>query len=68
MQTQQDMTQDEIRDLALTIVDHICDTDETLLSPEVREVRDKDGVRCYTEDTFFLQDCITDAITKYINR
>lgn len=62
------MTQDEIRDLAITIVDHICDTDETLLAPEVREVLDKNGERLYTEDTFFLQDCITDAITKYINR
>lgn len=62
------MTQDEIRDLAITIVDHICDTDETFLAPEVREVLDESGERLYTEDTFALQDCITDAITKYLNR
>lgn len=62
------MTKDDIRDIAIAIVDHICDTDETFLAPEVREVFDEHGERMYTEDTFALQDCIVEAITKHINK
>lgn len=62
----QGLDADAIRDLAIAIVEHICDTDETFLAPEVREVLDADGERLYTEDTFAFQDCIAEAIAKHL--
>ena len=57
------MTQDEIRDLAILITEHLLDYAPDLLSDRVAEVRGE-----YTQETFDLQDTITEAITKNLNR
>lgn len=53
------MTQDEIRDLAILVTEHLLDYAPDLLSDAVAEVRGE-----YTQETFDLQDTITEAITR----
>jgi hypothetical protein len=57
------MSKDDIRDLAILITEDLIDYAPHLLSDSVQEVNGE-----YTQDTFDLQDCITDILTKHINR
>ena len=58
------MTQDEIRDLAILVTEHLLDYAPDLLSDRVAEVWTESGDLEYTQETFDLQDTITEAITK----
>ncbi len=58
------MTQDEIRDLAIRVTEHLLDYAPDLLSDKVAEVWAESGDIEYTQETFDLQDTITEAITK----
>jgi hypothetical protein len=53
------MSKDDIRDLAILITEDLIDNASYLLSESVKEVNGE-----YTQDTFDLQDCIEDALTK----
>lgn len=57
------MTKDDIRDIAILIVEDLLDYAPHLLSDSVAEVRDE-----YTSDTFELQDCVFDALLKNIKQ
>ena len=62
------MTTDDIRDLAILVTEQLLDNAPHLLSKYVLEVRDEFGGLTYTPETFELQDCIFDALTKNLKR
>lgn len=55
------MTPDEIRDIAILVTEHLLDYAPDLLSESVAEVRGE-----YTQETFDLQDTITEALTEIL--
>lgn len=56
------MDKDEIRDVAIHVVEQLLDKDPDLLHEYVHEVNGK-----YTEYTWGLQDAINDALTEYLD-
>tara|TARA_R100001510_G_scaffold33304_1_gene29818 strand:- start:9224 stop:9403 length:180 start_codon:yes stop_codon:yes gene_type:complete len=57
------MTPDEIRDIAILVTEHLLDYAPDLLSKSVAEVRGE-----YTQETFDLQDTITEALTEILSK
>jgi len=57
------MTPDEIRDIAILVTEHLLDYAPDLLSESVAEVRGE-----YTQETFDLQDTITEALTEILSK
>ena len=57
------MTPYEIRDIAILVTEHLLDYAPDLLSKSVAEVRGE-----YTQETFDLQDTITEALTEILSK
>jgi hypothetical protein len=62
------MTKDDIRDVAILVTEQLLDNAPHLLGECVLEVRDEFGGLTYTAETFELQDCIFDALTKTLKQ